>query len=91
MSSQETAVGTIAVEYESGRFELSWTVAPEARGKGFGRIVMSELASELDGHLYAEIRVGNAASIRIAEEIGMARVSAFGDLLQFERKPVGTK
>jgi RimJ/RimL family protein N-acetyltransferase len=57
------------------RIGLSWTVAPEHRGRGYGRKLV-EAAAELFAaqELYAEIKTGNAASMAIARSIGMKQM-----------------
>ncbi len=50
--------------------EISYTVAPEARGKGYG-LGMLRRAIELFGPLRAEIFPRNVASIKIAERAGL--------------------
>jgi RimJ/RimL family protein N-acetyltransferase len=64
-------VGTIRTDYSEGFTELSWTVAPEARGQGIGKRMVMEFMRFVDGPVRAEIKVGNEASKRIAEGAGM--------------------
>lgn len=65
-------VGTVRAERaDDGSFVLSWTVAPHARGKGVGKEMVALLARQLPGVLRAEIKAGNAASMRIAEAAGL--------------------
>jgi RimJ/RimL family protein N-acetyltransferase len=71
-------VGTVRCDCRNTspvRIELSWTVAPEHRGRGYGRKLV-EAAAELFAaqELYAEIKNGNAASIAIARSVGMKQV-----------------
>lgn len=51
--------------------ELSWTVAPAARGRGIGARMVRLLLSEVSGPVRAEVKPGNAASVRIAEAAGL--------------------
>jgi len=60
------AVGTFRVDDH----EVSYTVAPEARGQGHG-YVMIRKAREMFGPLLAEIYERNTASIKVAERAGM--------------------
>ncbi len=66
-----TPVGTVRADYDDESCELSWTVAPEARGKGFGKLMVSELAKRIDCVVRAEIKEGNIASVMIAQAAGM--------------------
>ena len=51
--------------------ELSWTVAPSARGRGIGAGMVRLLRAEVRGPVRAEVKPGNAASVRIAEAAGL--------------------
>jgi RimJ/RimL family protein N-acetyltransferase len=64
-------VGTLRVDHEKlDSKELSWTVAPEMRGKGVGGVMLLAARSMLSGELTAKIKTANAASIKIAEAAG---------------------
>ena len=71
-----TPVGTVrADEDEDGYTEVSYTVAPEARGKGYGTQMVVQFAKEqLSGKkLKAEIlKEGNEASSKIAQALGLS-------------------
>jgi RimJ/RimL family protein N-acetyltransferase len=65
---------------------LSWTIAPEHRGKGHGEcMVRALLALEL-GPVFAQIRKTNVASIRIAISVGMNLTRTDDEYVYFERK-----
>ncbi|MGA9658680.1 MAG: GNAT family N-acetyltransferase [Asticcacaulis sp.] len=65
-------VGTVRFEYVSTDRILSWTVAPEHRGKGIGKPMVEALIRGLaGGRLKAQIKPDNLASRRIAESVGM--------------------
>ena len=65
------AVGTVRVDRGDDGCEISWTVAPAARGQGVGQRMVSQLVAKLEGRLWSEVRSGNEASSRIAESAGM--------------------
>lgn len=68
--------------------ELSWTVAPEARGKGIGRQLVSEIVRMFPKEtLRAVAKTGNLASRRVAEAAGLNLVATDGVWMTFERKP----
>ncbi len=70
-------VGTVRCDWMQARIELSWTVAPECRGRGYGTELVRAAAEAFAGHeLYAEIKAGNAASIAIARRAGMRQVAS---------------
>lgn len=80
------AVGTFRVDVgEMGDAELSWTVAPQARGNGYGKLMVKTAADRYPGRLKAEIKAGNAASIRIAEAAGFALESERDGCLYYAR------
>ncbi len=67
-------VGTVRIDYKMNKDydELSWTVAPEARRRGIGKLIVKMVANQYkDKLIKAEIKMDNIASIKIAEYIGM--------------------
>ncbi len=78
-------VATVRAELSGGVWELSWTVAPEQRGRGVGRAVVATLARRIRDPIMAEIKVNNIASRRIAEHAGMRLVHEENGILHFER------
>lgn len=81
------AVGTVRADVEPGVHLISWTVAPSARGAGVGKAMVQQLAERLAGPLRAEIKVGNAASVRIAESAGFRLEEQTGGVLHYWRRP----
>lgn len=79
-------VGTVRADASVDGHELSWTVAPEARGRGLGRRMVTLLAEAFPGPLTARVKVGNGASRRIAESIGMALVDEVRGVLRYRRR-----
>ncbi|MEZ5776597.1 MAG: GNAT family N-acetyltransferase [Hyphomicrobiaceae bacterium] len=67
-------VGTVRADRDGEAWELSWTVAPGARGRGLGTAMVVALARLLDGPVRAEVKAGNRSSARIAEAAGMVLV-----------------
>ncbi len=63
------AVGTARLDYSPAGVELSWTVAPEARGRGVGKRLVG-LAAEQAPSIFARIRSDNPASLAIARACG---------------------
>ena len=58
-----------------GAYELSWTVAPEARGKGIGKAMLVQFKQEVlpEARIVATIQDGNVASEKIAQALGLAK------------------
>jgi RimJ/RimL family protein N-acetyltransferase len=63
-------LGVVRADRQDGGWELSWTVAPQARAKGIGRAMLRQFVAALDGRLTAVIRKNNVASARIAAAAG---------------------
>ena len=83
----ETPVGTVRADLAGGVYELSWTVAPHARGRGIGKQTVALFASELRDPIRAEVKEGNAASAAIAEFAGMKLQRSEGGVLHYHRGP----
>src|SRR5438045_597381 len=64
-------VGTIRADFDNVVYELLWTIAPEQRGKGYGKQMVQEIIEQLDAPVRAEIKSFNIASKKIAEDCGM--------------------
>lgn len=64
------AVGTCRADKLDNAWELSWTVAPDARGKGVAHQMLSKLVHYFNEPLMAQIKVDNIASIKVAERAG---------------------
>lgn len=63
-------VATGRADYEGTCYELSWTVSPQHRGKGYAKELVKQMAA-LHRPVRAEIKEGNTASVKIAEGIGL--------------------
>ena len=85
----DEAVGTVRADSDvEGTTELSWTVAPEARGRGVGKRMVAFAASCLEGALRAEVKRSNHASAKIAEGAGLRFEREDDGVLHFRRGPV---
>jgi RimJ/RimL family protein N-acetyltransferase len=63
-------LGMVRADRRDQGWELSWTVAPQARKKGIGHAMLQQFVAVLDGRLTAVIRKDNVASARIAAAAG---------------------
>jgi RimJ/RimL family protein N-acetyltransferase len=77
-------VGVVRADANPNGWELSWTVAPEARGRGLGSQMLKQFVTTLDGSLVAVIRAGNTPSAKIAAAAGLVRVGP-ADHPEFEK------
>ena len=64
-------VGTVRLDLADGVWEMSWTVAPHARGRGIARKMVAAAAGQVTEPVRAEVRSENLASARVAEHAGM--------------------
>lgn len=81
-------VGTVRVDHEAdGSVELSWTVAPEARGRGIASRMVQLAVDEILGSctVRAEVKIGNEASIKVARAAGLQVSKQEGEVLHFYR------
>ena len=69
----DTLVGTVRFDNLKDGFEISWTVAPEARGKGIGGEMLRAALTLHAPPIFAEIKKENIASQKIAERAGFMR------------------
>lgn len=64
-------VGTVRSDFDGTCSELSWTIAPGSRGRGYGKEMVRQLIAIIGLPVVAEIKAGNTASMKIAEAVGM--------------------
>lgn len=64
-------VGTLRVDVMCDKREISWTIAPASRGKGYGKKMVRQLVNSLSVYILAKIKVSNYASIKVAEYAGL--------------------
>jgi RimJ/RimL family protein N-acetyltransferase len=72
-------IGVVRADRVPGGWELSWTVAPLARGRGIGRRMLQQFTSSFAGPLTAIIRRGNKGSAKIATAAGLVCVGVLDD------------
>jgi len=70
----QVPVGTIRIDSSTGETELSWTVAPESRGKGIAKQMLKQALAFTHGRVVARIREENRASQIIARESGFSMI-----------------
>ncbi len=80
------SVGSVRADLEDDVWELSWTVASEARGQGVARRMVFLLASQISKPIRAEVKAGNTASARIAENAGMVLGREVDGVLHYRRE-----
>ena len=68
--SNSIPVGTVRAFFNDEAWMVSWTVAPEARGRGVGKKIVALLLDHIGGPVHADVKSDNIASIKIAENVG---------------------
>ena len=89
-SFQENKVASFRLDQKAdGSIELSWTVAPDFRGKGMGSLLLTTVGAILPGHLElcACVLQGNPASLKMAEKAGLRPHRKEGQLIWLKRAP----
>lgn len=76
-------VGTVRLDLLKSGWNLSWTVAPAARGKGMGKRMVRQATQLVSDSLIAEVRQSNLASLRIVTHAGFIPISRSGELIVF--------
>ncbi len=67
----EKPVGTIReYNFESNKFNLSYTINPENRGQKLGQLMMSIYLLNKKGTFYCEVKKSNKPSIAMIKKIG---------------------
>jgi RimJ/RimL family protein N-acetyltransferase len=67
-------IGMVRFDSLGDHWEMSWSLAPEKRGLGWGKRLVSEGARLKEGNLVARIKRRNPASERIAHLAGFCFV-----------------
>lgn len=80
-----TPVGTVRTDEGLRDTEVSWTVAPEFRGKGHGRMMVKTVVAQTPGPLTADVKIGNASSLHLAEAAGFRKVHSMGGFVHLMR------
>ena len=79
----DVAIGTCRGETHNGETELSWTIAPEQRGLGYGGQMLTALLAVTPGPVTAVIKDGNLASRRMVEHVGFTLVTNLDGLCTY--------
>ena len=82
--SNQTPVGTIRLDF-ADEVEISWTVAPSARGLGWGKKMVTCVAQSAKCDLVACVRAENLASRKIAVAAGFEPAGQRDDFLIYRR------
>ncbi len=84
------AAGTVRADLcsEANFYELSWTVAPQFRGQGVGKVMVKQLADHLaEFKIIARVKPNNRASMSIAIHAGMQLREQRDGVQIYQREP----
>jgi len=84
-------VGMVRAEWEGETRKLSWTVAPQARGRGVGRSMVKMMVERIRGPVRVEVKKGNVAFSRMAERAGLSFVREEAGILHYARGALGAR
>lgn len=87
---RDLAVGCVRFDRLEQELEMSWTVAPEARGHGIGSKMVRQAAADRPEALMAKVRKDNHASARIAEAAGFQLAEEDQEIRVFRRAATGS-
>ena len=75
---------------DTARTTLSWTIAPDWRGRGLGGAMLRLAVAHCPGPLHAEVKADNLASARMAEAAGLVLDSEVSGTLHFRSPGTGS-
>ncbi|MDC0430862.1 GNAT family N-acetyltransferase [Candidatus Thioglobus sp.] len=79
-------IGMVRFELIDHMYLMSWVVSPKFQGHGFGKKMVKMASQEMNhGPLRAEIKKNNAASVKIAEYIGMRLIKEIEGTLFYQK------
>jgi RimJ/RimL family protein N-acetyltransferase len=85
-------VGTVQLEkmeHKENGYETSVTVAPEARGHGYGGKILKLVCGDFpESTFYAEIKFDNKASMKSFGVAGFVQIGSYGLWTQWRRLPL---
>lgn len=81
----ELPIGMVRFDIKSDHVELSWTVNPLYRGKGYGKAIVQQASEMYPIRKLARIKNTNTHSINIALSSGFKQFAADGEILFFEK------
>lgn len=80
-------VGTIRVDIsEDNSKELSWTIAPSQRGKGYGSLLLNTFISLYPSTYTAQVKEENIPSIKMVKKNGFTLLSKEGSNFTFIKR-----
>lgn len=84
----DVSVGVVRIDWDDKHeaCDLSFTVAPEHRGKGYGLAIAESAIKDMgEVRVSAEVKITNIASRRILETLGFRIIDSQGELLMYAK------
>lgn len=86
--SESQDVGLIRFEMLNNEWFCGIVVAPDSRGKGFGKLILGlgleQARKRKIGRVFAKIKNGNISSVKIFESCGFNLKQSDNDILEYE-------
>ncbi|WP_394181869.1 GNAT family N-acetyltransferase [Marinomonas posidonica] len=83
---EENMIGSCRADRQQEGWLLSWTIAPDMRGKGLAYPMVLAMLNSLTGPFFAQIKSDNLASIKVAEKAGFTCQELKDEVLYFVRE-----
>ncbi|BFM50704.1 GNAT family N-acetyltransferase [Marinomonas sp. THO17] len=78
-------IGSGRADRQQEGWLLSWTIAPDMRGKGLAYPMLQAMLTGLTGPFFAQIKNDNLASIKVAQKAGFVCQETKEGVLYFAR------
>ncbi|RBO84731.1 GNAT family N-acetyltransferase [Marinomonas aquiplantarum] len=82
----DCAVGSCRADRQQEGWLLSWTIAPDMRGKGLAYPMVLAMLKTLTGPFFVQIKSDNLASVKVAEKAGFTCQEVKDEVLYFVRE-----
>ena len=83
---EDAMIGSCRADRLPEGWLLSWTIAPDRRGKGLAYPMLQAMLTDLTGPFFAQIKQDNLASIKVAEKAGFTCQERKGEVLYYVRE-----
>jgi RimJ/RimL family protein N-acetyltransferase len=81
---QKKPLGTLRLDLKEEGKEISWTLAPENRGRGLGKQMLQAFLNQFPGTYIAWVKKENIASQKMCEAAGFKRLREQSDLYYYK-------
>lgn len=78
-------VGTVRFDARADGYDISFAVAPEHRGHGYGSAILEQALLGIHGRVTARVKLSNLPSQHIFRKLGFRQVGEKDELLMFAK------